>query len=332
MGYLHIENLYRPSAQVILMFKECYALEKIHGTSAHIAFKFVSPTSSMDDTPGQWQVTFFSGGESHERFVSLFNKDELLKKFIDMGLPCDKEVTIYGEAYAGKQQKMTDTYGPNLKFIVFDVSVGTDSWLSVPEAETFAKSLGLEFVHYVKVSTDLKELDAQRDAPSIQAVRNGVSMIVPEGADFNRPSGTTVVPYGNFGDRLVNPKKREGVVLRPLIDLTDRFGNRIISKHKGDDFRETASPRVVDDPSKLKVLEDADAVANEWVTVTRLEHVLDKIPDYGMEKMPIILKAMVEDVTREAKGEIVDNEVVRKAITKKTATMFRDYLKNKLNK
>ena len=34
MGYLHIENLYKN--QTVLMFKELYALEKLHGTSAHI--------------------------------------------------------------------------------------------------------------------------------------------------------------------------------------------------------------------------------------------------------------------------------------------------------
>ncbi len=36
MSYLHIDNLYR--SQDILLFRECYALEKIHGTSAHVAY------------------------------------------------------------------------------------------------------------------------------------------------------------------------------------------------------------------------------------------------------------------------------------------------------
>jgi len=39
VGYLHIENLYRPAAQIILLFREVYALEKVHGTSAHVAWK-----------------------------------------------------------------------------------------------------------------------------------------------------------------------------------------------------------------------------------------------------------------------------------------------------
>jgi len=294
MGYLHIENLYKN--QEILMFKECYALEKIHGTSASITFK-TNPSN-----PSQWQVTFFSGGESYENFAALFEKDQLLKAFLNEGTPCDKNVIIYGEAYGGKQQGMSHTYGTRLKFIAFDVSIGENGWLNVPEAESFCKRLGIEFVPYARVSTDLKELDAQRNANSVQAVRNGIT----------------------------DPKKREGVVLRPIIDLIKTTGARIICKHKGDEFRETASPRVVDDPSKLKVLADADIIATEWVTATRLDHVLDKIPGAEMKHMPVVLKAMIEDVTREAAGEIVDNDVVRKAITKRTATLFKNHLGKKL--
>ena len=35
MGYRHIDNLYKN--QDILLFRECFALEKIHGTSANVA-------------------------------------------------------------------------------------------------------------------------------------------------------------------------------------------------------------------------------------------------------------------------------------------------------
>ena len=277
------------------MFKECYAMEKIHGTSAHITFK-TNPSNI-----NQWQVTFFSGGESYDKFVSLFDKDVLLAKFIENGFPVDKEVTIYGEAYGGKQQGMSDTYGKTLKFIAFDVQIG-DCWLDVPKADNICQHLGIEFVYYVKVSTDLKELDAQRDADSVQAIRNGIT----------------------------DKKIREGIVLRPLIELTKNNGSRIICKHKRDEFRETKSPRPVDDPAKLKVLDDANKIADEYVTVTRLEHVLDKIPDHSIEQMSNIIKAMVEDVTREGQGEIVDNDATRKAVGRKTALMYKDYIKNKL--
>ena len=63
MSYMHISNLYRE--RDILLFKECYAMEKIHGTSAHISF-----TPSLK--PGTEQLNFFSGGEKHENFIKLF--------------------------------------------------------------------------------------------------------------------------------------------------------------------------------------------------------------------------------------------------------------------
>jgi hypothetical protein len=156
--------------------------------------------------------------------------------------------------------------------------------------------LGLEFVHYARASTDLAALDAERDAPSEQAKRNGVE-----------------------GD-----KPREGVVLRPIDEMRDARGNRILAKHKRDEERETATPRKVVDPSKMEVLRAANEIAEEWVTPTRLEHVLDKLgPDVGIERMRDIIAAMTEDVLREGAGEIVDSREARAAIGKKTAETFK---------
>ena len=306
MGYLHISNLYKE--QLILLFKECYALEKIHGTSAHITFSQPPPVSKETDYheytnvyPPR-QLTFFSGGESYNNFVSLFDKDALMKALTELGLDPDKNLTIYGEAYGGSQQGMSKTYGPKLKFAVFDIQIG-NCWLSVPDANELTKKLGLEFVDYTKVFTDLAALDAERDKPSVQAMRNGI----------------------------VEPKKREGVVLRPLIEVTLNNGERLICKHKGDDFKETTTARPVVDPAKMAVLEDANAVANEWVTATRLEHVLDKLPGHCMEKMREIIAAMTEDVLREGKGEIVESDAVKKSIGKKTVDMYKNYLKAQIS-
>ena len=296
----HIENLYRPQAQSILLFKECYALEKIHGTAASVNF-----------TPLTNTISFHSGGESHERFVALFDQEKLLLVFKNLGLPPDKNVICFGECYGASQQGMSHTYGKDLKFIVFDVKIG-ETFLCVPDAEDVAKKLGLEFVHYRKVSTDLAILDAERDAPSVQAIRNGVSKAV------------------NLFGPVENPKSREGVVLRPLSEMTDNRGNRVISKHKGDEFKETATPRPVVDPSKMKMMADANAIAEEWCTATRLEHVLDKLPGHCMEKMREIIAAMQEDVKREGSGEIVWSDAVAKAVGKKTVDMYKTYLKAKI--
>lgn len=286
MSYLHINNLYKQKE--ILLFKECYALEKIHGTSAHISFK-------KSDLPS---LTFFAGGESHVNFLKLFDQWILMQKFQELN---ENEVIVYGEAYGGSQQGMSNTYGKTLKFIVFDVMIN-DRWLNVPEAEKMAIFLGLEFVPYNKVSTDLKELDEQMYLPSVQAVRNGIT----------------------------EERKREGVVLRPLSEMTNCFGERVISKHKREDFQERKTQPSVD-VEKLKILEEAEAIASEWCTELRLSHVLDKLPkDIGMDKMQDIMKAMIEDIEREAKGEIVESKEARKAIGKKTVELFKARLRNSI--
>lgn len=277
MGYLHIENLYKD--QTILMFKECYALEKIHGTSAHIKWNGIL-------------LNMFSGGEKYDNFIKLFDAEFLCQKFSE--LFGDKEVTIFGEAYGGKCQGMSATYGKELKFIGFEVKV-EDKWLSVPNSEAICKSMNIEFVDYERTYTDLDKLNALRDADSTQAIRNGCG----EG------------------------KMREGVVLKPLIELTTNGGSRIIAKHKRDEFKETKTPREVD-PAEFQILTEANAIAEEWVTEMRLNHVLDKLPQgIGMEETKTVIAAMIEDVYREAKGEIVESKAVSKAIGTKAAIMFK---------
>lgn len=286
MGYMHIDNLYKN--QDVLMFKECYALEKIHGTSAHIGY---CPNNG---------IRFFSGGEKHEKFVKLWGESSKFYKLHDALHSIGADVVVYGEAYGGKCQGMKDTYGDTLRFIAFDVKIG-DCWLSVPDAHDVAKECGLEFVDYVKGPTTLEFLDQERDRPSVQAVRNGIT----------------------------EPKAREGIVIRPVIEVSKNSGKRIIAKHKGDNFRETKTVRQVS-PEKLKVLQEVNAIAEEWVTEMRLIHVLDKLGNPGIEKMRDIILAMQEDVKREGEGEIVWSKEVEKAIGKATAVMFKRNLQLKL--
>ena len=308
MGYLHIENLYKN--QDILLFKECYAMEKIHGTSAHISIK--KKLTSVDELP--YEVIYFSGGEKQENFTKLFNEKELLRKFSFLYTgQLWPDVTIFGEAYGGKCQGMSGTYGNELKFIAFDVKIG-DNWLDVPRAVDICTQLGIEFVHYEKVPTDVEVLDKLASANSVQAQRNGM------------------------GEKL-----REGIVLRPLIEVKKNNGSRIIAKHKNQAFAERVSqPKLVkQSQDKLEVLTKAEEIANEWVTLMRLKHVIDRMeapsphhidgnPDVGIEDTKEIIGAMIEDITREAKGEIIDNKVVRNLIGKKTATLFKQHLNDRM--
>ena len=282
MGYLHIPNLYKNTE--ILLFKECYAMEKVHGTSARIVWK-------------NNKLQYVSGGMSYATFTQIpdfqFLNTLLIEEFLDTDL------TIFGEAYGGKEQGMSAVYGKVPSFIVFEVMIG-DVWLNVPNAEDVANKLNLEFVPYEKVSTDLDSLNAERDRDSIVAIRRGMG----EG------------------------KLREGVVLKPLIEMTKNNGDRIIVKHKRAEFLETATKREVD-PEKLKILEDAKAISDEWVTPLRLAHVLDKLGNPSeIEQTGVVIKAMIEDVLREAEREIKESKEAIRAIGQKTAVLY----KNKINK
>lgn len=283
MGYLSIPNLYRE--QLILLFKECYALEKVHGSSAHIEY-----------IKGE-RLQLFPGGESPAKFEALFNKDELIANFEELGR---SHVTIYGEVYGGKCQKMSDTYGPDLRFIGFDV-LSDGFWLEVPDMDETITKFGLEVVPWEKVTTDIDKLNELRDKPSEVAQRRGMGI-----------------------------KKREGVVLRPLKEFTDGFGNRVIVKHKGKEFSERTTPQKVEDPSKLVVLTEAQKITDEWCVFHRLEHVLQKIENPTIEKMPIIMNAMYEDIIKESKGEIVESKELRGCVNKKTAQLFKEWLQKQL--
>ncbi|MCK5019364.1 MAG: hypothetical protein KAS32_20055 [Candidatus Peribacteraceae bacterium] len=278
MSYRHIENLYKD--QKVLMFKRLYALEKIHGTSSRVFWS-------------KGQLHLSPGGCKIATFEKIFNQDDLRERFIKLG---HDSVIVYGEQYGGKRMRMSNTYGKEAKFVAFEVKIG-DAWLSVLNAADVAHKLGLEFVHYNEIPAEMEAIDSERDADSIQAIRNGM--------------GTG--------------KEREGVVLRPLIEMRDNRGQRVMAKHKADSFIETATPRKVSDP--LKVLE-GERAALEWVTDMRLEHVLDKIlGDKVISITGVVVRAMLEDITREGSGEVLMEKETKKAISKATADKYHNWLK-----
>jgi hypothetical protein len=275
---MHIDNLYKDTT--ILMFKHCFALEKVHGTSAHVSWK-------------NGVLTFSPGGCNHDTFRALFSEYDLTARFVELG---HDAVTVYGEAYGGKCQGMSATYGKALQFIVFEVRIG-EMWLSVQNAESVALKLGLEFVPYAEIPCDLAEIDNQRDSPSLVAVRRGI----------------------------IEDKLRGGVVLRPILEFTRQNGNRIICKHKRAEFQETTHARKVGDVSP-EVLAQEQAAA-EWVKDMRLRHVLDALGNpRDMSDTPRVLSAMVEDVMREGAGEVEDTKETRRAIGKATLVLWKKHV------
>lgn len=282
MGYRHILNAYKDKR--FLMFKEVYAMEKVHGTSAHISLK-------------DGKVHYFAGGEKHDNFVKVFDSD-IEDRLRSLG---HEEITIFGEAYGGKCQGMSATYGKELRFIVFEVKIG-DTWLSVPNAENVTNKLGLEFVPYERVPATLEALDKERDRPSRVAQRRGI----------------------------LEEKFSEGIVIRPLEEVTFSNGDRCIVKHKRAEFSERKSGADTNaniDPEKLAVLTRAQDIADEWVTPMRLQHVLDKLSvTLDMSATPAVIRAMQEDVLREAAGEILESKEALKAIANKTSQLYKKFV------
>jgi hypothetical protein len=290
---MKISNLYRGEAQQILLFKECWASEKVHGTSAHIGF-------------GPDGVKLFSGGASHDEFAKLFNLQELMDKVYALftefvvGQPLPTTITVYGEAYGGKMQAMSGTYGKQLMFIAFEVKIG-DKWLSPAKAKDVATQLGFEFVPCELIPADMEHIDFQRNRPSEVAFLRGC-------ADRNDPATW---------------KKREGVVVRPVEEMTLNNGGRIIAKHKNEEFQERKTQPKVGD--KAEMLAEAEKISDEWVTMQRLQHILT--PD--IEKIEFtknVIDLMITDIETEAAGEIVPSPQARKAIGCRTARLFKQHL------
>jgi hypothetical protein len=249
------------------------------------------------------ELIFFHGGANREQFIALFNQEELLAKFrANAAEHPGANITIYGEAYGGKLQGMSHTYGKDLVFIAFEVQIN-DDWLGHQQAERMATRFGFEFVPWEIIDTTEEAINAVMMKDSEVAVRRGM--------------GT-----GHM---------REGVVLRPVVELIHPNGGRIICKHKRPEFAEREHTPKFADADQLKVLENANAIADEWVTMERLKHVLDAIglTDPKMEDANKIIKGMNEDVTREAAGEIVESKEARKAIGKKAMQVFKKYLDTK---
>jgi len=286
MSYMEIDNLYK--SQDILLFRNIWSMEKLHGTSAHIGWE---PEGGMH---------YFQGGTNRDSFLKLFDQEKLKVMFEEYVAERSVEkfpVTVYGEAYGGKLQGMSATYGKDLKFAAFEVKIG-DHWLVVPAADKVSRRFGFDFVPYKMILGTLEAVELSLYEDSEQAIKNGMGP-------------------GHL---------REGIVLRPPIEVVKNNGARIMAKHKNPKFSETKTPREVD-PAKMKILADAEAIAEEWVTPMRLVHVLDAFPEpWDMKITGDVIRAMIADVLKESKGEIIDSKEAHTAIGSRTAKLFKEKL------
>ena len=114
----------------------------------------------------------------------------------------EKEVTLYGEGYGPKIQKVGGLYRSDVSFILFDVLIG-DMWLTRGSVEDIAVAFGIDVVPEVLTGT------------------------LAEAVEFVKKK-----PLSEIGTAPM-----EGVVGRPMVEVLDRRGRRVIVKIKARDFK-----------------------------------------------------------------------------------------------
>ena len=115
----------------------------------------------------------------------------------------ETKVILFGEGFGEKIQKGGGLYGP-VDFILFDVFCG-GMWLKRDSMEDIANTFGIRTVPIVGTGT------------------------LPEAVEYVRQH-----PHSKLREA-----EMEGVVCRPLCELSDRRGNRLIVKVKCRDFEES---------------------------------------------------------------------------------------------
>ena len=114
----------------------------------------------------------------------------------------ETDVVLYGEGYGAGIQK-GGLYRPDVSFILFDVQIG-DVFLVRESVADIAKCFGVDVVPVVFNGT----------------IDKGVAYVKTK-------------PHSMLGAR---EARMEGIVGRPLVELRDRFGKRVIIKIKACDF------------------------------------------------------------------------------------------------
>jgi hypothetical protein len=133
----------------------------------------------------------------NELFLGITNEQLFEQKF------GATPVTLYGEGYGEGIQKGGGLYRKGKGFILFDVLVD-DLWLERENVEEIAKAFNLKTVPIVLTGTIQEAVDYVKTKPKCSVAEQ--------------------------------EREAEGLVGRPVVEMKDRRGNRVIVKIKACDF------------------------------------------------------------------------------------------------
>jgi len=148
-----------------------------------------------------------AGGKTHTSLIFTPLRERLDKLFYGSALERifgkeETDVTLFGEGFGAKTQEGGGNYIPDGQdFVLFDVSVN-GIWIERSNVEDIGHKLELQIVPVIGWDT------------------------LPEAVELTRVGFNS--KWGEF--------IAEGLVMRPDVELLDRFGNRVITKIKHKDF------------------------------------------------------------------------------------------------
>ena len=136
------------------------------------------------------------------RLTEIFIKPEMEQVFEQ--LFGKTEAVLFGEGYGKKIQNGENYIKDNCDFILFDVFTN-NKYLPIEEARNIANVVGINYVPFVMVDTIDK---------AVEYIKSKPKSIIAENKDY----------------------EMEGLVGKPMVDIYDNEGSRIIVKIKSRDF------------------------------------------------------------------------------------------------
>jgi len=171
--------------------------EKVDGTNIRVELGYYGQEGLQCRIGGRTDRAQIPA-DLYTRLDELFPLEKILEAF-------EGPVTLYGEGIGPKIQKGGGNLRSSPDFVLFDVKVGS-WWLKRQDIVQIADTFGVQPAPNVGVGT-LEEAEV--------FVSNGFLSVVAD------TPGT----------------QAEGLVLRPMVDLLTRGGDRIITKLKTKDYR-----------------------------------------------------------------------------------------------
>jgi len=171
-----------------LSANEWHFTEKIDGTNVRVMYDGIGVKIGGRTDNAQMPLPLV------DRLRELFPPEKIGEHF-------DGNVTLYGEGFGPKIQKVGHLYGDQQDFALFDVRV-EHFWLKPEDVTDVARKLGCLCVPYLGTGTLFE---------AIEMAKGGIQSRV-----------------GNL--------EAEGIVARPMVRLFDGAGRRIITKVKTRDF------------------------------------------------------------------------------------------------